>query len=198
MPSLHTFYGHWDFWERDPSKSHYGAQKVTFDASTRLIYVNEGETELDVQTDLYSAWKEWFASRTNSANPPAISAIGGEEIDESRSVGRTYFLENGWRIQPWFGDYNLIVDGNLYTREPGGKPVNQVDGVSVSLTRSNITEVAIAGGVATENRLYEIWRILGLDAAAAQVITDSSITVGNITLSISQTDEDTTTVERSE
>jgi len=197
MPNLSVYYGNWDFWERDPSKSHYGAQKVTFDPSTYHIVVNEGVTELDVQVDIYSAWKEWFASRTNSGNLPAISCIGGEQIDETRTVGRTYFLENGWRIQPWYGDYNLVVDGNLYTREPGGKPVNQVDGVSVSLTRSNITEVAIAGGEATESRLYEIWRILGLDAAASQVITDSSITVGNITLSISQTDDETTTVERS-
>jgi hypothetical protein len=117
-------------------------------------------------------------------------------------VGDTYFLENGWRIQPWIpgangsNGYILDIVGNIYTREPGQNPVNPVSDVSVTLTRSNITETAIVGGNTTLTRLNEIWQILGL--GGTQTITDTSIRVGDITLTITQSaDESTTTVDRS-
>jgi hypothetical protein len=66
------------------------------------------------------------------------------------------------------------------------------------LTRANITETAIVGGANTENRLLEIWRILGLDSVNPQAIKDTSITVGDITLTIANNeDKSITTVTRS-
>ena len=45
--------------------------------------------------------------------------------------------------------------------------------------------------------LEEIWKILGLDLTNPQIISDSSITVGGITLSITQDGvAETTTVAR--
>ena len=97
-------------------------------------------------------------------------------------------MENGWRIQPWpsYNGYILDIIGNIYTREPGQNPVNPEPNISVTLTRSNITETSIVGGNTTLTRIEEIWKILGLDSVNPQNIRDTSITVGNITLSISQ------------
>lgn len=195
-------YGHYDFWERNIPLNYYGNQKVTFDAPNRLILVNAGETTINVKEDIYSNWKEWTRTRNNSTWPIAISTLGGDPITDTTFVGDTYFLENGWRIQPWdpgansSNGYILDVVGNIYTREPGQNPVNPVPSVSVTLTRSNITETAIVGGQDTLTKLAEIWQILGL--AGGQTITDTSIKVGNITLTISQSgDGETTTVGRS-
>ena len=44
-------YGFWWEWENP--------QKVTFDGINKHIIINPGETQIDVQVDLYSAWKEW-------------------------------------------------------------------------------------------------------------------------------------------
>lgn len=192
---IHFNYGEWTYW--DPNQ--VGPQKVTFDGPNKLILVNEGELTIDVQTDVYSNWKEWSAQRDNIKYLQALSVLGGDPITDTTFVGDTYFLENGWRIQPYSSQSGYILDvvGNIYTREAGGNPVNPTENVSVTLTRSNITETAIAGGAATENRLLEIWRILGLDAANPQLIKDTSITVGDITLSITNSDvTETTTVER--
>lgn len=192
---IHFNYGEWTYW--DPNE--VGPQKVTFDGPNKLILVNEGELSIDVQRDVYSNWKEWSTQRENLAFQEAVSVLGGDPITDTTFVGDTYFLENGWRIQPYASQAGYILDvvGNIYTREAGQNPVNPTPNVSVTLTRSNITETAIAGGTATESRLLEIWRILGLDAANPQLVRDTSITVGDITLSITNNDvTETTTVER--
>jgi hypothetical protein len=202
MPNLTFNYGHYDFWEKNPPLGYYGNQKVTFDGPSKLILINAGETTIDVKEDIYSNWKEWVSTRSNSTWPKAISVLGGDPITSSTFIGDTYFLENGWRIQPWdagangSNGYLLDIVGNVYTREPGENPVNPTTNVSVILTRSNITETAIVGGETTTGRLYDIWRILGLDSGAPQTIQDTSITVGDITLTIAQTNAETTTVTR--
>lgn len=196
--NIHLNYNEW--WQWYPTEEGgYPNQKVTFDGPNRLIRVNEGETTLDVQEDIYGGWKEWSLQRDNLKFLEAISTLGGDPITSDTFVGDTYFLENGWRIQPYptVNGYILDVVGNIYTREAGQNPVNPTPNVSVTLTRSNITETAIVGGAATENRLLEIWRILGLDELNPQVVKDTSITVGDITLTISNNEEtETTTVSR--
>lgn len=181
-------YNEWTYWAPYAPPTYLGPQKVTFDGPNKLILVNAEQTEIDVQEDIYSNWKEWVLQRDNAKYPQAITSLGGDPITEERFVGDTYFLENGWRIKPWITEsgYVLTIIGNIYTRETGANPVVPTSNVSVNLTRSNITETAIVGGANTENRLLEIWKILGLDAANPQTIRDSSITVGNITLTISQ------------
>ena len=99
-------YGNWGDW--------IYPQKVTFDGENRLIYVNEGVTELDVQIDLYSAWKEWMVQYPEHAGfLPAMRVVGGDPIGPGRALGATYFLTNGWRLRTWEGDHRLVILGNL-------------------------------------------------------------------------------------
>lgn len=137
-------YGSWEFWETyNPSGGTFGGQKVIFDGDNKLILVSEGETDIDVRDDIYSAWKEWIEvpSQDNAKWVQALTAIGGDPITETTNVGITFFLENGWRIKPWEGNYVLNIVGNIYTREPGQNPVIPVSGVSTSLTRSNLVDL---------------------------------------------------------
>tara|TARA_R110000772_G_scaffold107704_1_gene210295 strand:- start:14407 stop:15027 length:621 start_codon:yes stop_codon:yes gene_type:complete len=137
-------YGEWSFWDAyDPANGIVGGQKVTFDGPNKLILVNYGETVIDVRTDIYSNWKEWSQLYDNSKYLEAITALGGDPITNIQFTGITYFLQNGWRIQPWIGEYVLTVDGNMYTVEIGGAPVNPTDGVSVSLVRSNLVDLYV-------------------------------------------------------
>ena len=48
-----------------------------------------------------------------------------------------------------------------------------------------------------EAKVLELWRLAGLDAANVQSITDTSITVGGITITIGNPDNNTTTLTRS-
>jgi hypothetical protein len=142
-------YNSWEFWEAyDPPNSTYGNQKVTFDGDNKLILINEGETEIDVARDIYSNWKEWLCVRAGLDHPNikwarALTAIGGQDITDQRRVGQTFFLENGWRIKPWRGNYQLTINGNIYTREVGENPAVSVSGVSTALTRSNLVDLVV-------------------------------------------------------
>jgi len=135
------YYGFWQYW------SNY--HKVTFDGPNRLILVNYGVTELNVDTDIYSDWKEWMLMENNFQYPEAISVIGGEPLGGGQFVGSTYFLENGWRIRPWEGTHQLSLDGNIYTREAGESPTIPTLGnwsVSTTFVRSAIVfKVETAG-----------------------------------------------------
>ena len=146
MSSVTFNYGHWNYWGvYDPSNDLYGDQKVTFDGVNKLILVNEGVTSLNVQTDVYSAWKEWIKDPNliNSKYIKVFTVIGGDPITDDRNVGITYFLENGWRFQPkpTKTSYTLTIEGNIYTRETGETPFLFAEGVSVSLVRSNIVDL---------------------------------------------------------
>lgn len=48
-----------------------------------------------------------------------------------------------------------------------------------------------------ESKVLELWRLAGLDASNVASITDTSITVGGVTITIGQPDSDTTTLTRS-
>ena len=150
-------YGNWQFWGvYDTANGLYGDQKVAFDGYNKIIYVAEGVRTLDVKEDIYSAWKEWVLGSVEeppaSSWPDAISAIGGEPLNDTLNVGSTFFLENGWRIQPVATKtpYILTVNGNIYTREAGGNPFLFAEGVSVNLTRSNLVDQIVASSTLTE------------------------------------------------
>jgi len=160
---IHFRYGtQWDWRDSDGlgggygSGFNFGTQKVAWDGEDKIIYVNEGVTTLDVKIDIYSAWKQWTLASPEEPTPiswpNAISAIGGEPLNDTLNVGSTFFLENGWRIQPFASKnpYILTVDGNIFTREAGENPFLFAEGVSVNLTRSNLVDQIVATSTLTE------------------------------------------------
>lgn len=139
-------YGHYEFWEAyNPSNDTFGTQKVTFDGIHKIIYIAEGESTIDVQDDIYSAWKEWVQVADNAKYIQALSAVGGDPITDTQFLGTTYFLENGWRIRPYDADdpYLLAIDGNIFTREPGQSPVLPAMNSSVTFNRSNLVDLLV-------------------------------------------------------
>lgn len=170
MAFIHHQYG--NNWNWDPVLG-YPNQKVAFAGATRTIYVAEGVRDLDTKIDLYSAWKEWVLASTEAPNPivweKAFTAVGGDPITASQDLGTTYFLENGWRIQPASSgtSYTLTIAGNLYTREAGETPFRFANGVSVSLVRSNIVELITVEALAVAITPADVTAIA--NAAADQV-----------------------------
>jgi len=106
-----TYYGHWDYWEL--------RHKVTFDGVNRWILINEGETDIDVQVDIYSDWKEWVLLENNLKYFPPLNTVGGEPTIGAERLDVTYFLINGWRIKPYPGSYTLNLVGNIFDVDGG-------------------------------------------------------------------------------
>lgn len=176
MTSLYFRYGtQWDWepynpsYELSPGQYAVGEQKVHFDGPNKYIVINNGITSLSVQEDIYSAWKEWVIQLDHAKYDQAMTAIGGDPITETTAVGITYFLENGWRIKMWEGNFDLAVDGNLYTREPGQSPYVAPDGnyaVSVTTNRSNLVDIVTSSAAITNTD------ITAIAAAAASAVWD--------------------------
>jgi hypothetical protein len=137
-------YGFWEPWTYP--------QKVSFDGVNKLIYVNYGETFLDVKTDVYSAWKEWVLDpeHFNSAYEQAIRAVGGDPTVGGSYLGTTYFLMNGWRMKTWEGDHRLQLAGNLFTEE-GEPPFVPTTGPYTIVVEYQVSSITTVAGALTDN-----------------------------------------------
>jgi len=136
-------YGFWDYWEL--------RHKVTFDGANKLILINEGVFELDVQTDIYSDWKEWVALDENTKYLPPMNTVGGEPTIAGQRLDVTYFLINGWKLKPQPGSYDLNIIGNLFDVDGGSIKVpadiieNQPNNISISTNTSVIVRQIDSG-----------------------------------------------------
>lgn len=153
------YYGFWEYWEL--------YHKVTFDGVNKLILINDGVTYLDVQTDIYSAWKEWVSLEENIKYLPPLLTVGGEPTISGQRLDVTYFLINGWKLKPYSGSYDLNIVGNLYEVNGGSikVPADVIGGypnnISISLNTSVIVrqvDTGAVGGLTPEEHdtLYNI------------------------------------------
>ena len=123
MSTLTHFYNFYNLWEL--------YHKVTFDGVNKLILINPGVTDISVQADLYSDWKEWVRNEDYLKFLPPFNTVGGEPIVGGQSLDVTFFLINGWRIKPYYGSYSLNIVGNLF----------EVDGGSIKVDADVVTNV---------------------------------------------------------
>lgn len=132
-------FGHWDYWNL--------YHKVTFDGDLRLIRINEGVTEIDVQRDIYSSWKEWLLLQTysNKQYTEALGVVGGEPTIGEEFLDTTYFLLNGWKIKPQPGTYTLNIDGNIFDVAGAEifKPAEVIEGQPNNININTNTSVIV-------------------------------------------------------
>ncbi len=89
---------------------------VTFDGNNLIITLPAATATIDVETDLYSDWKEWMKTGTNARYLQAFSGSeGGAPVTATLSSGSYFFLRNdlGWRIRPAEEDATVTFTGNL-------------------------------------------------------------------------------------
>lgn len=157
MTFAHLNYGFWDPW-LDP-------MKVTFDGTNRLILINYGETVIDVQTDIYSAWKRWATQIDNQKFSQALKVIGGDPIDQTNIITPYYFLTNGWRVRPFEGSHSLTITGILLTDNNQDPLVPTLDPWNISITRvvPVKAESVLSGGAAAptaQQNAQAVWDAL--------------------------------------
>jgi len=131
-------------------------QKFTFDGINKLFIAKSGITEVDVQIDLYSDWKEELLLSDNMKYEQALRTVGGDTISATRNLGDTYFLINDWKIRPYEGDHRLQIEGNLFTDDgtsvmvPTTGSYNVLAEMFVSNIIDSLNITSIASGVVEE------------------------------------------------
>ena len=93
---------------------------ATFNGNALLINLPPAQTTVDIQTELYSAWKEFLLlDPRNRRFPPAFATEGGTTTVPGEVSGRNFFLRNdlGWRIKSPEEDIQIILAGNLFAAD---------------------------------------------------------------------------------
>ena len=126
-------------------------EKVTFDPDNKLIIINDGITSIDVEADMYSAFKRMWKedSLLNKLRSP-FRTVGGDPLSSTLSAGAYFFLQNqagsDWRIRPYEGDHELTIIGNLYAEDASLPIIVKTLGyftVSVGLEKSSLTQTPV-------------------------------------------------------
>jgi hypothetical protein len=119
---------------------------ITFDGPNKLAVLTAGTVSLDV-VELWSRWIDWLLTGDNSKYLPAMRSVGGDPLSETKDLGTTFFMTNGWRIRPQEADHWLTVNGNLYTDPSGYSPFVATLGsytVTIAMVVSNLTDASLA------------------------------------------------------
>lgn len=90
------------------------SNKFTFDGTNRIIYILEGVTTVDVKSELYSDWSDWYNSANNAKFPIAFEAIGGWDITDVQRTTEFFFLVNDWVLYHDTGG-TVEIGVNLFT-----------------------------------------------------------------------------------
>lgn len=129
------------------------AAKITYDTTStpKLIRVNDGITELDVQIDLYSDAKEdWISDSYLAGFEFPFTTVGGEPLTATKSKGPAFFMSSGWRIKPFEGDHELQINGDLFSASVPPTPLNTATSgaftVSVIFNRTFDSIVTVVTG----------------------------------------------------
>jgi hypothetical protein len=86
-----------------------------FDGVNLIITLPSGVSEIQVENNLYSQWKEWTKIGDNGKYPPAFRTTGGDPLTPGIDAGAYFFIQNqdGWRIRPAEEDATVLLIGNL-------------------------------------------------------------------------------------
>jgi hypothetical protein len=88
---------------------------ATFDGPNLTITLPSGQISVDLEKEVYSAWKQWALLNDNSKFPPAFRSAGGDPLVTGIEAGAYFFLNNvdGWRIKPPEENITILLSGNL-------------------------------------------------------------------------------------
>ena len=106
--------------------------KISIDGENSLIYVLPGVNDIDVKTELYMVWSEWYNSANNARFEVALIGVGGEPINELQAMSEAYFFTNGWKLVCNTGEA-VNIGVNLFTFNPDGVVVESSNDSIVTL-----------------------------------------------------------------
>lgn len=126
---------------------------MIFDGPSKRIVLESSDGDVIDTIDIYSRWKDWVLEG-HAQWPQAMTALGGDPTLPGQYLGRTFFLENDWKIRPREENHEVEITGNLFSRD-GTNPLVPPLGtfrVLATVTRSNLVDL-LGGGSSPE----EIW-----------------------------------------
>ena len=151
-----------------------------FDGVNKEINLAQGVTAVNVQRDLYSAWKRWVTDGDGSKYDVAFdNSFGGNDVGGGNAVAPYFIFRNdlGWRIHPFHEDAEITFTGNLYAAAPASNMFGQdsTNEITIILERSvNAALVSTGGSIPTAGEVaVAVWAeiLRGTDSASDLLVT---------------------------
>ncbi len=121
--------------------------KVTFNGTAKEITVNDTETDIDVESDLYSEWKNWVLTSDNAKYEQALRTFGGDPISATQLAPKFFILLNGWKVRITTGN-TVLIGVNLYT-DDSSFPLIIEPTASGSIKNSDAVVITTGGSALT-------------------------------------------------
>ena len=134
------------------------ASKVIFYPLTKTIKLKPGVRSLDFKVEVYSDGKEeWLADASLRKYIFPILTEGGKEVPGGKVIESTFFLRNGWQMEPASEDHEVTIYGNIFHDD--GIPIVKVPSgysivVNLSTTISPDTTNPAVVKRASEDTVY--------------------------------------------
>ena len=85
---------------------------ISFDPIQKWIKILSPTIEADALA-MYSQAMDWADDQANMVHEPPMSAVGKAPLGGGVYTDSIFILENGWKIKPWNGNYQLNIYGTL-------------------------------------------------------------------------------------
>tara|TARA_R110000851_G_scaffold269143_1_gene421791 strand:- start:62 stop:637 length:576 start_codon:yes stop_codon:yes gene_type:complete len=186
---------------------------ATFNGDTLTIQL-PSVGSYDVESELYSAWKEWVLLSDNAKYPVAFETTGGDDIGGGQQIAPYFFCRNdlGWRIKAPQENGEVIIRGNLFPRNPLSTMFVESGGFDAFIrqevsTRAVVVETGVSGLTAVESSqldlistmqtlVDELHKVRGLSLGNPATFTPTSIQSDDISMTITGNGVSTSTVTR--
>jgi len=155
------------------------AEKVSFNGTARTIQVNAGVTELDIRTEVYSAWVRWVEREQNERYYLAMRFTGLDPIPGG-FTGDSYFLINNWKLlydprvvaitgilfsDDYSTPYYFVEDGSPVFPAQVSSLVNTVE------TKTNVVTGDLASVPTSADNAAAVWqRVLESSLTAEEIV----------------------------
>jgi len=87
---------------------------IAFDPVNKYILITSPTTSLTA-LELYNASMDWCDELENMQYDPPMRALGKAPLGGGVYTDSIFILQNGWKIKPWSGTYQLVIEGTLIT-----------------------------------------------------------------------------------
>jgi hypothetical protein len=157
---------------------------LSFNGSTKIVSITT-DTELDVK-DLWSRYVDWYLTSDNSKYGPAMSQVGGNDIDTvaGTSIPVYIYLENGWKVKPKEANHTLSVVNGILLTSDSSTPYQATTGSYNVVIRDQqpVQAIGVATGGGGGSSAADIWSytLTGKTAAQRLIDTDDNAELSSI------------------
>ena len=151
---------------------------VSFDGTVKKMVVT-GVSTVDVQRDLYSAWKHWLILSDNAKYEQALRPVGGEGIGEGQKGPAYFCLMNDWKV--FVDGISVIFNTNLYCEEATNAsifPFVVINNGAVGYKLSDSPIVSSGSGLSVE-QATQLETAAAESTAARKMVKNDAVTSAN-------------------